>query len=177
MTPQLSSTGTEPLMYDQIIPPMDRALGALSAILTRAEAHCAGQNIKPEALLTFRLFPDMFPFTRQVQLACDFGARAAARLAGAEPQSFPDVETTFAELQARIATARAYMASFPASAYEGAETSNVTIRMRGQDVTMKGQAYLSSYSIPQFHFHATTAYAILRHNGVALGKGDYMGVA
>ncbi|MGL4322154.1 MAG: DUF1993 family protein, partial [Paracoccaceae bacterium] len=103
-------------MYDQIVPPMDRTLAALSAILTKAEAHCAVQTIKPEAILTFRLFPDMFPFTRQVQLACDFGARAAARLAGVEPQSFPDTETTFEELQARIAAARAYMASFPASA-------------------------------------------------------------
>jgi uncharacterized protein len=164
-------------MYAQIIPPMDRTLAALSALLTKAEAHCTAQTIKPEVLLTFRLFPDMFAFTRQVQLACDFGARAAARLAGADPQSFPDTETSFAELQARIAAARVYMASFPASAYDGAETRDVTIKMRGQDVTMKGQAYLSTYSLPQFHFHATTAYNILRHNGVVIGKGDYMGVA
>jgi uncharacterized protein len=164
-------------MYDLIVPPMDRSLGALATILGKAEKHCTDLNIKPEALLTFRLYPDMFTFTRQVQLACDFGARAAARLAGAEPQGFPDVETSFAELQARIAAARVYMASFPASAYDGAATRDVTIKMRGQDVTMKGQAYLSGYSIPQFHFHATTAYAILRHNGVPLGKGDYMGVA
>lgn len=162
-------------MYAQIIPPMDRTLASLSAILTKAEAHCTAHNIKPEALLTFRLFPDMFALTRQVQLACDFGARAAARLAGAEPQAFPDTETTFAELQGRIAAARAYMASFPASAYDGAELRDVTIKMRGQDMTMKGQAYLSSYSLPQFHFHATTAYDILRHNGVGIGKGDYMG--
>jgi uncharacterized protein len=164
-------------VYDLIIPPMDRTLGALSAILTKAEAHCEALNIKPEALLAFRLYPDMFTFTRQVQLACDFGARAAARLAGVDPQGFPDTETSFAELQARIAAARAYMASFLASAYEGAGARDVTIKMRGQDVTMKGQAYLSTYSLPQFHFHATTAYNILRHNGVPLGKGDYMGVA
>jgi uncharacterized protein len=164
-------------MYAHIIPPMDRTLGALSAILTKAEAHCAAQNIKPEVLLTFRLFPDMFDFTRQVQLACDFGARAAARLAGADPQSFPDIETSFAELQARIAGARAYMASFAANAYDGAEAREVTIKMRGQDVTMTGQAYLSTYSLPQFHFHATTAYNILRHNGLAIGKRDYMGAA
>ena len=164
-------------MYAHIVPPMDRTLGALSVIMAKAEAHCAAHNIKPEALLTFRLFPDMFPFTRQVQLTCDFGARAAARLAGAEPQGFPDTETSFAELQARIAAARAYMASFPASAYDGAAARDVTIKMRGQDVTMKGQAYLCSYSLPQFHFHATTAYNILRHNGVALGKADYMGAA
>jgi uncharacterized protein len=162
-------------MHPHIIPPMDRTLGALAAILTKAEAHCTARGIKPEALLTFRLFPDMLPFTRQVQLACDFAARAAARLAGVDPQAFPDTETSFAELQIRIATARAYMAGFAASAYDKAETRNVTIRMRGQDVTMPGLAYLTMYSIPQFHFHATTAYNILRHNGVEIGKADYMG--
>lgn len=162
-------------MYAQTVPPMDRTLGALSAILTKAEAHAAGKNINPDALLSFRLFPDMLPFTRQVQLACDFGARAAARMAGVEPQSFPDIETTFADLQTRIAAARAYMATFPVSAYDGAESRNVTIKMRGQDVTMPGLAYLMMYSLPQFHFHATTAYNILRHNGVVIGKADYMG--
>ena len=85
-------------MHPHIVPPMDRTLGALSKILAKAEAHCAARNIKPEALLGFRLYPDMFPFTRQVQLACDFAARAAARLAGETPRSFPDTETSFAEL-------------------------------------------------------------------------------
>ncbi len=164
-------------MYAQIIPPMDRTLGALAVILTKAEAHCTERGIKPEALLQFRLFPDMFPLIRQVQLACDFGARAAARLAGAEPQPFPDIETDFAGLQARIHATRAYMASFDEGAYEGAEIRDVTIKMRGQDVTMPGQQYLTGYSVPQFHFHATTAYNILRHNGLAIGKRDYMGAA
>jgi uncharacterized protein len=164
-------------MYAQIVPPMDRTLAALSAILAKAEAHCTERGIKPEALLGFRLFPDMFPMTRQVQLACDFAARAAARLAGAEPQGFPDVETTFAELQARIEATRAYMATFPAAAYDGAATRDVTIKMRGQDVTMPGLNYLTMYSVPQFHFHATTTYNILRHNGVEIGKRDYMGAA
>ena len=162
-------------MHPYIIPPMDRTLGALSKILTKAEAHCTARNIKPEALLTFRLFPDMFPFTRQVQLACDFGARAAARLAGETPRSFPDTETGFAELLARIADVRAYMASFPVTAYAGAEVREVTIKARGQDMTMTGLAFLTLYALPQFHFHATTAYNILRHNGVELGKMDYMG--
>jgi uncharacterized protein len=154
---------------------MDRTLGALSKILTKAEAHCEARGIKPEALLTFRLFPDMFPFTRQVQLACDFAARAAARLAGAEPKAFPDTEVSFTELQARIAAVRAYMASFPASVYDDAAMRDVTIKMRGQDVTMPGLQYLTMYSLPQFHFHAATAYNILRHNGVEVGKGDFMG--
>jgi hypothetical protein len=162
-------------IYAQTVPPMDRTLGALSAILAKAEAHCAAKNIKPEALLTFRLFPDMLPFTRQVQLACDFAARAAARLAGETPQSFPDTETTFAELQARIAAARAYMATFAASAFEGAGVRPITIKAGGQDMTLPGQAYLSNYAIPQFHFHCTTTYNILRHNGVEIGKRDYMG--
>ncbi len=162
-------------MHPYIIPPMDRTLGALSKILTKAEAHCAARNVKPEALLTFRLFPDMFPLTRQVQLACDFGARAAARLAGETPRSFPDTETSFAELLARIADVRAYMASFPVTAYAGAETREVTIKARGQDMTMTGLSFLTVYALPQFHFHATTAYNVLRHNGVDLGKMDYMG--
>ncbi len=164
-------------MYDHIIPPMDRTLGALSAILAKAEAHCDAKAIKPEALLTFRLFPDMFPFTRQVQLTCDFAARAAARLAGAEPKGFPDTEVTFADLKARIAAARAYMAEFPASVYEQAATRAVTIKMRGEDMTMPGAQYLTMYSLPQFHFHAATAYNILRHNGVEVGKRDFMGTA
>lgn len=164
-------------MHTQIVPPMDRTLGALSKILTKAEAHCEARGIKPDALLTFRLFPDMFPFTRQVQLTCDFAARAAARLAGAEPKGFPDTEVSFAELQARIAAARAYAASFPASAYEDAATRDVTIKMRGQDVTMPGLQYLTLYSLPQVYFHATTAYNILRHNGIEVGKADFMGVA
>jgi hypothetical protein len=164
-------------MHDHIVPPLDRILAALSGILAKAEAHCEAKGIKPEALLDFRLYPDMFPFTRQVQLTCDFAARAAARLAGAEPKSFPDTETTLAALQARIASAREYIASFPSSAHDGAATRPVTIKMRGQDVTMPGLDYLTLYALPQVYFHATTAYNILRHNGVEIGKRDFMGAA
>ena len=164
-------------MHAQIVPPLDRTLAALSSILAKAEAHCEARKIDPQALLSFRLFPDMFPFTRQVQLTCDFAARAAARMGGAEPKSFPDTETSFAELQARIAAAREYMASFPAPAHEGAATRPVTIKMHGQDVTMPGLDYLTLYSLPQVYFHATTAYNILRHNGVEVGKRDFMGAA
>ena len=164
-------------MHAHIVPPLDRTLAALSAVLTKAEAHCEARKIDPQALLAFRLFPDMFPFTRQVQLTCDFAARAAARLAGAEPKGFPDTETTFAELQARIAAARDYIASFSASSHEGAATRPVTIKMRGQDVTMPGLEYLTLYSLPQVYFHAATAYNILRHNGLEIGKRDFMGAA
>ncbi len=162
-------------MHAHIVPPMDRSLAALAAILTKAEAHCSARSIKPEALLTFRLFPDMLPFTRQVQLACDFAARAAARLAGEAPRSFLDTETSFAELQTRIDAARAYIDSFPVSAYDGAETRTITLKAGGQDMTMTGLNYLTLYSLPQFYFHCTTAYNILRHNAVELGKRDYMG--
>ena len=103
--------------------------------------------------------------------------RSAARLAGETPQSFPDTETSFAELQARIAAVRAYAAGFAPAAYAGAEAREVTIKARGQDMTMTGLAFLTLYALPQFHFHATTAYNILRHNGVELGKLDYMGAA
>jgi len=162
-------------MHHRSVAVYDRFLANLSAILTKAEAHCTAKGIKPEAMLTFRLFPDMLPFVRQVQLACDFAARAAARLAGEEPKGFPDTETSFAELQDRIRAARGYMAGFEPARYDGAEARKVALKMRGQDVTMTGENFLNLYSLPQFHFHLTTAYNILRHNGVELGKGDYMG--
>lgn len=165
------------MIHAQSVLTYDRFLANLSTILTKAEAHCAARNIKPEAMLTFRLYPDMFPFVRQVQLACDFAARAAARLAGEEPKGFPDTETTFAELQDRIRAARGYMAGFEPARYDGAETRAITLKMRGQEVTLSGENFLNLYSLPQFHFHLTTAYNILRHNGVELGKGDYMGAA
>ncbi len=162
-------------MHHRSIAVYDRFLGALSRILTKAEAHCAAKNIKPEALLEFRLFPDMFPLVKQVQLSCDFAARAAARLAGEDPKSFPDTETSFAELQGRIAAARGYLAGFETSRYVGAEARTITIKIRGADMTMTGEDFVNIYSLPQFYFHLTTAYNILRHNGVELGKGDYMG--
>ena len=162
-------------MHDSILPPIDRALNALSGILAKAEAHVADRNIKPEALLAFRLFPDMFDFTRQVQLTCDFSARAAARLSGSDVPSFPDTETSFEELRGRVSRARAYVLSVPTEAFAEAATHPVTIKMRGQDVTMPGQQYWTLYCLPQIYFHLTTAYNILRHNGVELSKRDYMG--
>lgn len=164
-------------MYHRSVAVYDRFLGALSKILTKAEAHCEAKSIKPEAMLTFRLFPDMFPFVRQVQLTCDFAARGAARLAGQEPKSFPDTEVSFADLQARIQAARGYIAGFDAGLYDGAGARTILLKMRGNEVQMTGEDFLNLYSMPQFHFHLTTAYNILRHNGVEVGKGDYMGAA
>lgn len=162
-------------MHRQSVAVFDRFLSALSGILIKAEAQCAAKKYKPEVILADRLFPDMFSFTRQVQIACDFAARAAARLSGNEPKSFADTETTFAELRDRISTVRGYMASFPAEDYAKATDRQITFKAGGSDMTLSGQDYLSFYALPQFFFHVTTAYDILRHNGIDLGKRDYMG--
>jgi hypothetical protein len=164
-------------MHKQSAEVFDRFLGVLSGLLHKAEAHCAERKITPEAILAFRLYPDMFPFTRQVQLACDFATRAVSRLAGEEPKGFPDVETSFAELQARIAAARAHVATFPPDRLKDAATRTVTIKMRGEDHSFSGEDFLNFYALPQFWFHLTTAYDILRHNGVDLGKRHFMGAA
>ena len=160
-------------MHRRSVAVFDRFLSALSSVLTKAEAHCEGRKIKPEVILAARLFPDMFPFARQVQLACDFAARGTARLAGTEPKGFPDTETTFAELQDRIAAARGYMASFDAA--DLSPERQVHFKAGGHDMVLGGDDFLSFYSLPQFFFHLTTAYDILRMQGVDLGKRDYMG--
>ena len=153
----------------------DRFLAAMAGFLAKAEAHCLEKDITPDAILQFRLFPDMFPLTAQVQLACDFAARASARLAGVSPRSFEDTEATFAELQARIQTARDYIAGFEMAAYEDAGERTVSFPSGGREQQMAGRDYLSLFAMPQFFFHAATAYNILRHNGIALGKADFMG--
>lgn len=162
-------------MYSYVIPPLHQTLGALSKILTIAETHCETHKIDPQAILQFRLFPDMLNMTRQVQLTCDFAARLAPRLTGAELPSFPDTETSFAELQARIAAVLAYLEGFKAEAFEGAEDRKITIKLRTGEMEMSGLQFATRYSLPQLYFHMTTAYDILRHNGVVLGKRDYMG--
>lgn len=164
-------------MYAHIVPPMTRMLTALAAMLSKAEAQCAARKIDPAALLTARLFPDMFTLTRQVQLTADFCARAGARLSGAEVPSFPDTETSFAELITRVERARGYLAGLDPAGFDGAAERIVTIKMRGQDVSMPGLQYLTVYSLPQVYFHAATAYGLLRHNGVEVGKMDFMGAS
>jgi uncharacterized protein len=162
-------------MYDRSIPVFLHGLTALSGVLNKAEAHCAAQKIDPAAFLGFRLYPDMLAFTRQVQLSCDFAARGAARLAGVEPKSFPDTETDFAGLQARIAAAKDYVGSFSAGDLQGAEAREITLKTGGKERIFSGAAYLSYFALPNFYFHMTTAYDILRHNGVVLSKSDFMG--
>ena len=162
-------------MYDYVIPPLLRGLSALSGLLTKAEAHCTEHNIKPEAILDFRLYPDMLSFTRQVQLTCDFAARLPARLCVEGMPSFPDTETSFAELQTRIAKVKAYVEGYTPERLAGAETRALVLKQRAGDMTLSGLDMATLYSMPQFYFHLTTAYDILRHNGVPLGKRDYMG--
>jgi len=162
-------------MHRQSVAVFDRFLSALSNILAKAEAQCEAKKYKPEVILADRLFPDMFSFTRQVQLACDFAARGTARLAGQDPKGFPDTETSFAELRDRIAAARGYMASFDAADLAKATERQITFKAGGHDMTLSGPDFLSFYALPQFFFHVTTAYDILRHNGIDLGKRDYMG--
>jgi hypothetical protein len=162
-------------MFDSSVTVFDNFLKGLAAILKKAEAHCEAKKIEPEALLTARLFPDMLHFTRQVQLVSDFAKGTGARLAGIAAPSFPDEEKTFAELQARIAKTRDFLATLKKEQFAVAAERPITIKVGGQDMTFAGAAYLAGYAMPNFFFHLTTAYNILRHNGVELGKRDYMG--
>ncbi|KQQ45829.1 hypothetical protein ASF61_19445 [Duganella sp. Leaf126] len=162
-------------MYSASIPAFKQILNSLHTILGKAEAHIADKKIEPAALLQYRLFPDMLPFTRQVQIACDFAKGAAARLAGLDVPSYEDREATFAELKQRIEKTLAYIDSVPHSAIEGSETRAITTGSGEKTKHFTGQTYLFHYALPHFYFHATTAYDILRHNGVEVGKKDYIG--
>ena len=153
-------------------------LNSLTGILTKAEAHCKAKNIQPDVLLGARLYPDMLPFTRQVQLVCDFATKGCARLTHSEVPAIPDTEKSFDELKARLAKTIDYVKSFKPAQFEGADSRDVTFPA-GPDKTMtlKGQQFLSHYSLPNFYFHAATAHDILRHNGVEIGKRDFLGVS
>ena len=153
-------------------------LGSLTGILGKAEAHCKAKNIQPDALLGARLYPDMLPFTRQVQLTCDFATKGCARLTHSEVPSIPDTEKSFEDLKARLAKTIDYVKSFKPAQFDGAETRDVTFPT-GPDktTTLKGQQFLSHFSLPNFYVHATTAHDILRHNGVEIGKRDFLGVS
>jgi len=162
-------------MYSASIPVFKQILNSLHAILEKAEAHAAEKKIEPAALLQFRLFPDMLPFTRQIQIACDFAKGAAARLGGLEVPSYEDTEVTFAELKARIVKTLAYIDSVPQASIEGSQERAITTGSGEKTKHFTGQTYLFHYAIPHFFFHATTAYDILRHNGVEVGKRDFIG--
>jgi uncharacterized protein len=163
-------------MHAASVPVFQQMLGSLNDLLAKAEAHATEKKLEPDALLRARLFPDMFPLIRQVQIACDFAKGVSARLAAADVPVYEDKEQTFAELQALVAKTIAFIGSLPASAFDGSETREIVIRPgTPKERRFAGQAYLLSYGLPQFFFHVTTAYALLRHNGVEVGKRDYMG--
>jgi hypothetical protein len=162
-------------IYSASIPVFKQILTSLSAILEKAEAHATEKKIAPEALLQFRLFPDMLPFTRQIQIACDFAKGAAARLGGQDVPSYEDKEATFAELQARIAKTLAFIDSVPQAEIAGSQERAITTGSGDKIKHFTGQTYLVHYALPHFYFHATTAYDILRHNGVDIGKKNFIG--
>ena len=162
-------------MYSQTVPVFVRLLTNLSGILDKTAAHCAEKKIDPAVLLGSRLFPDMFPLTRQVQIGCDFAKGAAARLAGVEVPKYEDSEASLDDLKARVAKTIAFVQSLPEAQFAGAETREVTIPIRGQPTTFAGLDYLNRNVLPNFFFHLATAYNILRHNGVPLGKADFTG--
>jgi hypothetical protein len=162
-------------MYGASVPAFVRTLTALSNVLDKAAAHCAAKKIDPSVLLTARLYPDMFPLTRQVQVASDFAKNAVARLSGVEQPKFADEEKTFDELRARIAKTLDIVRSMKPQQIDGSEEKEITFPVAGQPTTFKGEAYLVGFALPNFYFHAATAYDILRHNGVELGKRDFMG--
>jgi hypothetical protein len=162
-------------MYTASVPVFRQILGSLSAILEKAESHADAKKIAPDALLQARLFPDMFPLLRQVQLATDFAKGAAARLAGMEVPRYDDVEHDFAGLRARLEKTLAFLDSVPREAIEDGFDREVTVGTGANQRQFKGQPYLLHYALPQFFFHATTAYDILRHNGLEIGKRDFVG--
>lgn len=162
-------------MHSMSVPVFVKTLGNLSTILDKAAAHAEAKKIDPAVLLAARLFPDMFNLTRQVQIACDFAKGSVARLAGEEPPKYEDNETTIAQLKERIERTIAFVQGFAESRFAGAEAREITLKIRDQTHVYKGLPYLTHLALPNFFFHATTAYDILRHNGVELGKRDFIG--
>jgi len=162
-------------MYQASAPRFANLLKNLSAILDKAQAHVDAKNIDPAALTTYRLFPDMFPLTRQVQIACDAAKGAVARLAGVEVPKHADTEQTFAELKARIARTIDFINTIKPAQIDGSEGREILLKLGGKEVKFTGMQYLLGHALPNFYFHVTTAYNVLRHNGVEIGKRDYIG--
>ena len=162
-------------MYQAGIPVIVRYLNNLSTLIDKAAAHCAARKIEPAVLVNFRLTPDMFPFARQVQIATDQVKGMAARLAGVDIPSYADTEATFDELKARIAKTVAYLNSFKPEQINGTENKEIVLKAGTAEFKFKGDDYLVGFVLPNFYFHVTTAYAILRHCGVEVGKRDYLG--
>jgi uncharacterized protein len=163
-------------MYTNSVPVFKQLLTALKAVLAKADAHAAEKSIDPQAFLQARLYPDMFPLLKQVQIAADFARGITARLAGVEVPSYEGTESSFADLDRLLARTLEFLESVKPSQFDGSETREIVLRPgTPKERKLSGQAYLANYGLPQFSFHATTAYALLRHNGLAIGKRDFMG--
>ena len=162
-------------MYQASAPRFANILKNLSAILDKAQAHCEAKKIDPLALTSFRLFPDMFPLARQVYIATDTAKGAVSRLAGIEIPKYDDVEQTIPELNARIAKTVEFMLGVPAAKIEGSADMDIAMKIAGKDTVLKGAQYLLGHAYPNFYFHCTTVYNILRHNGIEVGKRDFLG--
>jgi uncharacterized protein len=165
-------------LYDATVPAFSNMLSALSGLLSKAEAHCKAKNIQADVLLNARLYPDMLPLTKQIQLACDFAGKSSARLAGAEVPVTSDTEKTFDELRQRITKTLDYLKTFKPEQFEGSDRKDVTFPTGpNSTMTLKGQEFINRVGFPNFFFHAATAHGIMRHNGVEIGKRDFLGVA
>ena len=163
-------------MYTNSVPVIKQLLTALRTILAKADAYAAEKAIEPEAFLQARLYPDMFPLLKQVQIAADFARGISARLAGVEVPTYDGAEKNFADLDRLLAKSLDFLEGMTPAQFEGSESRDIVLRPgTPKEKKLSGQSYLSNYGLPQFTFHVTTAYALLRHNGLAIGKRDYMG--
>jgi uncharacterized protein len=163
-------------MYDATVPLFNQMLGSLSAQLDKAAAHAQAKRFDAAVLLQARLFPDMLPLVRQVQIACDGAKFGVARLTGVEAPKWPDDEASLDDLKARIARTLDFVNAVPRESFEGVERRTVEVPQRDRTLTFEGLAFVFQWSLPNFFFHVTTAYNLLRHNGVELGKKDYLGL-
>lgn len=164
-----------PTMSQMTKPAFAQMLGALDRILDKLAAHCEAKKIDPSVFLGSRLYPDMFPFTRQVQIACDFSKGAVARLSGRENPAWADTEASIPELKERIAKTLAFIQTVPDAELDGTEAKTITMKVRGTDMSWPGTDYLVHVVLPNVYFHLSTAYGILRHGGVEIGKNDFLG--
>ena len=162
-------------MYSASVPVFARMLANAALWLDKAEAHAAARKFDPSVYMTARLAPDMLPLPKQIQIACDAAKFCVARLAGVEGPKFADDETTLDELRARLKKTADYVQSVPAERIDGSDAREITVPRRDGSTTMTGEAYLKHFVLPNFYFHLTTTYALLRHNGVELGKADFLG--
>ena len=163
-------------MYQISIPIFIRGFRALGGVLEKGRADAEARKFAPEVLVDARLAPDMHKLSRQVQIASDLVKNGGARLAGMEPPSYPDTESNFEELQARVAKTIAFLEGITEAQLDGSETRQITLKVRGQEVILSGADYVTGFVLPNLYFHMTTAYNILRHNGVQIGKRDFMGM-